>query len=365
MSTADPPESATGVGLGYGIAIAVSLLVLVSTIMLASYACVRVKSGAIRSGRSRHNGNDRGEPHHHTITITTTTTLTSLPGEATNIIRAEVLGLEKPMIESYYPKTVLGESKRLPRPDEGPCCCICLSEYKPKDAIRWVPECNHCFHAHCIDEWLRMSATCPICRNSPAPSPTPTPLSELRLVIHLRSNLRAIGNFDFEISKLHRLHHLHRRGERAPSSTKRNSLEIPRILQRFTEKLSDENLQNLTEVVEEFMVKPTNSSVAGIKRKFEASLAKCGDGTPSMNVGKEIQKEWSCAPCHVTVTSERLLQQHLKGKKHKAKERALRESNTKVNNNANNSNKLVVPVPVPSGHMKPNLDGYGMEIMKK
>ncbi|KAL7204762.1 hypothetical protein ACSBR2_017799 [Camellia fascicularis] len=183
MSTADPPESATGVGLGYGIAIAVSLLVLVSTIMLASYACVRVKSGAIRSGRSRHNGNDRGEPHHHTITITTTTTttttLTSLPGEATNIIRAEVLGLEKPMIESYYPKTVLGESKRLPRPDEGPCCCICLSEYKPKDAIRWVPECNHCFHAHCIDEWLRMSATCPICRNSPAPSPTPTPLSEL------------------------------------------------------------------------------------------------------------------------------------------------------------------------------------------
>ncbi|CAL5371769.1 unnamed protein product [Camellia sinensis] len=40
------------------------------------------------------------------------------------------------------------------------------------------------------------------------------------MVIHLRSNLRGIGNFDFEISKLHRLHHLHRRGERAPSSTK-------------------------------------------------------------------------------------------------------------------------------------------------
>lgn len=107
-------------------------------------------------------------------------------------------------------------------------------------------------------------------------------------------------------------------------------------------------------------VKPTNSSVAGIKRKFEASLAECGDGTPSMNVGKEIQKEWSCVLCHVTVTCERLLQQHLKGRKHKVKERALWESNTKVNNNANNSNQLVVPVPVPvpSGHMKPNLDGH-------
>ncbi|THG19523.1 hypothetical protein TEA_027429 [Camellia sinensis var. sinensis] len=41
-----------------------------------------------------------------------------------------------------------------------------------------------------------------------------------RLVIHLRSNLRAIGDFDFEILKLHRLYHLHQRGERAPSSTK-------------------------------------------------------------------------------------------------------------------------------------------------
>ncbi|KAK9283292.1 hypothetical protein L1049_011528 [Liquidambar formosana] len=55
MSTALPPESATGVGLGYGIAIAVSILVLISTIMLASYACVRVKA----SGR-RHGGSDSG-----------------------------------------------------------------------------------------------------------------------------------------------------------------------------------------------------------------------------------------------------------------------------------------------------------------
>ncbi|KAL7225826.1 hypothetical protein ACSBR1_021060 [Camellia fascicularis] len=52
------------------------------------------------------------------------------------------------------------------------------------------------------------------------PFSTPFDLISKRLVIHLRSNLKAIGNFDFEISKLHRLHHLHRRGERAPSSTK-------------------------------------------------------------------------------------------------------------------------------------------------
>ncbi|KAI8020427.1 putative RING-H2 finger protein ATL69 [Camellia lanceoleosa] len=76
MSTTDPPESATGVGLGYDIAINVCLLVFIPTIMFASYACVRVKSGAIRSGRGRHHryGDDREEPYHHNNTTTTTTT---------------------------------------------------------------------------------------------------------------------------------------------------------------------------------------------------------------------------------------------------------------------------------------------------
>ncbi|KAG5150090.1 hypothetical protein JHK82_016971 [Glycine max] len=130
FTPAPPPSAVTATeGLGYGIAIAVSILVLISTIMLASYAC-------------------------------------------------------KPAIETCYgPKIVIGESKRLSRPsDQGPCA-ICLSEYLPKETIRCVPECRHCFHAECIDEWLKMSATCPLCRNSPVPSPLPTPaatpLSEL------------------------------------------------------------------------------------------------------------------------------------------------------------------------------------------
>jgi hypothetical protein len=33
--------------------------------------------------------------------------------------------------------------------------------------LRSIPECNHYFHAACIDEWLKMNGTCPICRNSP------------------------------------------------------------------------------------------------------------------------------------------------------------------------------------------------------
>lgn len=167
MSTAAPPSSTTvtGVGLGYGIAIAVSILVLISTIMLASYACVRIKAQGRRSSSDRENNN----------------------GD-TNLGRAGpmVMGLEKPVIEAAYPKMVVGESRRLPKPNEGPCA-ICLSEYLPKETIRCVPECHHCFHAECVDEWLRVSATCPLCRNSPAPSPLPTPLSELvPLAFHAR-----------------------------------------------------------------------------------------------------------------------------------------------------------------------------------
>lgn len=167
--------STSSVGLGYGIAIAVSILVLISTIMLASYACVRIKSsGGARhrhpvNHNDNHNDNDdvsgserQGRP-----------TVTGLPGPFV-LVQAKKGVL--------YPEVVLGESKRLPKPNNGPCS-ICLSEYKPKQTVRCMPDCNHCFHVSCIDQWLKMSPTCPLCRNSPAPSaaPTPagTPLSEL------------------------------------------------------------------------------------------------------------------------------------------------------------------------------------------
>ncbi|KAL8091307.1 hypothetical protein AgCh_040415 [Apium graveolens] len=75
------------------------------------------------------------------------------------------IGLDKLTIDSY-PMTVLGESKRLPKPSDS-TCSICLSEYKPNETLRTVPECNHYFHCNCIDEWLKLNATCPICRNLP------------------------------------------------------------------------------------------------------------------------------------------------------------------------------------------------------
>ncbi|KAI9174376.1 hypothetical protein LWI28_016415 [Acer negundo] len=80
---------------------------------------------------------------------------------------------DTPTIESY-PKTLVGESRRLPKPSDN-TCLICLCEYQPKEILRTIPECNHYFHVSCIDEWLRLNATCLVCRNSPKGSAIVTP----------------------------------------------------------------------------------------------------------------------------------------------------------------------------------------------
>lgn len=80
-----------------------------------------------------------------------------------------LMGLDETTIESYE-KLVLGESRRLPGPNDI-TCPICLSEYCSKETLRCIPDCKHCFHVECIDEWLRLNGTCPVCRNNPSTSP--------------------------------------------------------------------------------------------------------------------------------------------------------------------------------------------------
>ncbi|KAL6495573.1 hypothetical protein OROGR_030136 [Orobanche gracilis] len=77
-------------------------------------------------------------------------------------------GLDDSTIDSYT-KVILGESRRLPGPN-GATCPICLVDYHPKDTLRCIPQCEHCFHSDCVDEWLRLNGTCPVCRNSPSPA---------------------------------------------------------------------------------------------------------------------------------------------------------------------------------------------------
>ncbi|KAM3289693.1 RING-H2 finger protein ATL54 [Capsicum chacoense] len=47
---------------------------------------------------------------------------------------------------------------------DGTECSVCLNEFQDDDSLRLLPKCNHAFHIHCIDTWLRSHTTCPLCR---------------------------------------------------------------------------------------------------------------------------------------------------------------------------------------------------------
>lgn len=43
-------------------------------------------------------------------------------------------------------------------------CSVCLISLEDEDMVRLLPNCSHFFHAECIDKWLNLHSTCPICR---------------------------------------------------------------------------------------------------------------------------------------------------------------------------------------------------------
>ncbi|CAO2819954.1 unnamed protein product [Amaranthus hypochondriacus] len=42
-------------------------------------------------------------------------------------------------------------------------CCICLSIYQDGVELRELP-CGHHFHCSCVDKWLHINSTCPLCK---------------------------------------------------------------------------------------------------------------------------------------------------------------------------------------------------------
>jgi hypothetical protein len=42
-------------------------------------------------------------------------------------------------------------------------CVVCQSEFQKQEEIRTLP-CKHSFHKDCIDQWLKINKTCPICK---------------------------------------------------------------------------------------------------------------------------------------------------------------------------------------------------------
>ncbi|KAI3711421.1 hypothetical protein L2E82_41502 [Cichorium intybus] len=174
MSTISPPPPntspthyyLTNLGLGYAIAIAFGFLVLFATLLLASYICFRHRYRYRYQHRQHHqNPSDNG------VILPSIIFVDENNNDDDDEEQNAVVGLDQAVINSY-PKFPF--SKGIDS-----VCAICLCEYKEAEMIRMLPDCKHCFHLTCVDAWLKLNATCPVCRSSPLPTPLSTPLAEV------------------------------------------------------------------------------------------------------------------------------------------------------------------------------------------
>ena len=54
-------------------------------------------------------------------------------------------------------------SSSKPWEDEHDSCGICLESFSNGEKLKTMP-CLHAFHADCLDKWLAVSGTCPVCK---------------------------------------------------------------------------------------------------------------------------------------------------------------------------------------------------------
>ncbi|XP_008801681.2 RING-H2 finger protein ATL70-like [Phoenix dactylifera] len=134
----------------YGAGVSVGILLLITTITLSSYYCNRAN------------------------------TLRPAPPDngATSAVADVEAGIDEATLMNF-PKVLYSETKLRDEGTTSSCCSICLADYKDSDVLRDLPDCRHLFHAKCVDPWLRLHPTCPVCRTSPLPTPLPTPLAEV------------------------------------------------------------------------------------------------------------------------------------------------------------------------------------------
>ncbi|XP_043698352.1 RING-H2 finger protein ATL70-like [Telopea speciosissima] len=140
-------------GFSYGIGVSIGIILLITTITLTSYFCTRNPF----SEAEAQEGHTELSDQQHSITIEE--------------------GFDEATLRSF-PKVLYSQAK-LRKDTTASCCSICLADYKGTDMLRLLPYCGHLFHVKCVDPWLRLHPTCPVCRNSPAPTPLTTPLAEV------------------------------------------------------------------------------------------------------------------------------------------------------------------------------------------
>ena len=81
----------------------------------------------------------------------------------TNRIHSNITIIQRKTIEQKPPK-IIKMTKVIPQTLEKQTCSICLEPLN-NDIVQCC-SCGHCFHAKCIQKWLKKHDTCPNCRQS-------------------------------------------------------------------------------------------------------------------------------------------------------------------------------------------------------
>lgn len=56
-----------------------------------------------------------------------------------------------------------GTDKERPVSADDAVCCICLARYRDGEPLREL-SCTHHFHVECVDKWLKINSSCPLCK---------------------------------------------------------------------------------------------------------------------------------------------------------------------------------------------------------
>lgn len=78
---------------------------------------------------------------------------------------SQALGLDSAAINSL-PIIQLRSPAAIATPIVESECCICLGAFRDGEKVKVLPNCRHCYHSECVDQWLTAQSNCPLCRAS-------------------------------------------------------------------------------------------------------------------------------------------------------------------------------------------------------
>lgn len=122
------------------------LFVLVIPLLFILWCC-RLLRGCCLRRRARNNADVQGREE-------------AAATAAAGRVRADIHGLEQ-VYPSCKPR-ILGKRTET-NTDAEESCCVCMGNLEEGEEVRTLP-CGHVFHRNCIDQWLKKSSLCPMCR---------------------------------------------------------------------------------------------------------------------------------------------------------------------------------------------------------